>query len=79
MSNQFKVKLTTLEKINKKLSFEEQEVAMDYISYKAKKRPHFRGEDILEYIHKIGIERDSALYLIKCCLGFEYIENLLND
>ena len=79
MSNQLKIKLTTLEKINKKLSFEEQEVAMNYIANKSHKRPHFRGEDILEYIHKIGIERESALYLIKCCLGFEYIDKLLND
>lgn len=72
-------KLTILEKINKKLSFEEQEKAMNYIADKANKRAHFKSEDVLEYIHKIGIERESAFYLIKRCLGFEYIENLLND
>ena len=70
---------TILEKLNKKLSFEEQEKAMNYIADNANKRPHFKSEDILEYIHKIGIIRDYAFYLIECCLGFEYIENLLND
>jgi len=68
-------KLVTLNKI---LTKEQQETVMLFIEDKAWKRRHFESEDLLEYIYKTGLNLDRAYYLIGACLGFEYIESLLN-
>ena len=67
-----------LVRLNKIFTKEQQETVMLFIEDKAWKRRHFESENLLEYIYKIGLCLDRAYYLIGVCLGFEYIENLLN-